>query len=107
MVRLGVGETNYKLKTAPARLLDCTGWTTTSEIPKPTVSPIATEMSCRAVWKPDKYDVDDPEFDRSANDSRPPLPSPLGSWKRIPVICISAKHGRSMNRGEIQRRDLP
>lgn len=55
---------------------------------KPTVRPIATDMSCNAVWKPDRYVVvdEDPEVELYANERRPPFPRPEGSWNRIPVI---------------------
>ena len=32
-------------------------------MPRPTVSPIETEMSWRAVWKPERYDSDEDEPD--------------------------------------------
>lgn len=74
------GEIFYKLKTPAWRLRDWIGKTITRERPRPTVRPTETLMSCNAVWKPDRYDVVDPDsLFLCANVSRPPLPSPLGS----------------------------
>ena len=71
---------------------DGIGCTRTSEIPSPTVSPIETEMSWRAVWKPERYDSDEDEPDSCCETKvkRPPFASPEGSWKRMPVICVCA-----------------
>ena len=65
------------------------GWTNTREMPRPTVRPMHTAMSWRAVWKPDRYDsfVDEPDSCCCTNVKRPPFASPEGSWNRIPVIC--------------------
>lgn len=65
------------------------GCTNTREMPRPTVRPIHTEMSWRAVWNPDRYDsfVDDPDSCCWTNVKRPPFASPDGSWNRMPVIC--------------------
>jgi hypothetical protein len=72
-----------------ARLRDWIGCTTMSASPRPTVRPIATEMSCSPVWKPDRYTAAElplPLVLSDANVSSPPFPSPDGSWKRMPVI---------------------
>lgn len=77
----------YKLNTPAWRLRDWIGNTITRERPRPTVRPTETLMSCNAVWKPDRYDVVDPDsLFLCANVRRPPLPRPLGSWKRMAVI---------------------
>jgi hypothetical protein len=55
---------------------------------RPTVSPIATDMSCNAVWNPERYELDAPADCCDANWSSPPLDRPDGTWKRIPVIYI-------------------
>jgi hypothetical protein len=68
-----------RLKTPPARRLDWIGCTSTSDIPNPTAKPMATEMSCSAVWNPDKKDVEEPDVCWDANVRRPPLPSPDGT----------------------------
>ncbi len=44
----------HKLKIPPIRFLDWIGWTTTRLRLRPTVRPIDTEMSCSAVWKPER-----------------------------------------------------
>lgn len=61
----------------------------TSEMPSPTVNPIETETSCKAVSNPERYDVldDEPVVSSDTNENRPPFANPDGSWKRIPVIC--------------------
>ena len=83
---------NHSENKPAARRLDGTGCTSTSEMPRPTVSPIETEMSWRAVWKPDRYDsfVDDPDSVCDTNVNRPPFASPDGSWNRMPVICSTS-----------------
>ena len=43
----------------PAQCLDWIGCT--SDIPNPTAKPMATEMSCSAIWNPDKKDVEEPD----------------------------------------------
>jgi hypothetical protein len=71
----------------------------TREIPSPTVKPTDTEISCNAVWKPDKYDEAEPETCWDANVNNPPFPRPEGSWKRMPVIWrIRCKMGDNGNR---------
>lgn len=64
------------------------GWTSTSEIPSPTVRPIETDMSCNAVWKPERYTSfeDEPDSCACTKLKRPPFARPEGSWKRMPVI---------------------
>ena len=71
---------NHSENKPAARRLDGTGCTSTSEMPRPTVSPIETEMSWRAVWKPDKYDsfVDDPDFNVLNHIHVRRLPEPAG-----------------------------
>lgn len=70
-----------RLKTPLFRLRDWTGKTSTREIPSPTVSPMDTEISCKATWNPLKYEVEVelPEACWDAKCRRPPLPRPDGS----------------------------
>lgn len=44
----------HRLNTPPPRRRDWMGCTMKSAMPSPTESPIDTEMSCSAVWKPDR-----------------------------------------------------
>lgn len=92
----------YRLNTPPARRRDWMGCTTTSEMPSPTVSPIDTEISWRAVWNPDRYDSDDEEPDVSSdtNEKRPPFARPDGSWNRMPVICAKRASQSACKRAE-------
>jgi hypothetical protein len=69
---------DHKLNTPPALRLDWIGWTRTMDTP---VIPIATEMSCRAVWNPETFELLGalPSVSLLANANRPPLPKPDGS----------------------------
>src|SRR5882762_2882192 len=85
------GMADQRLNTAAWRRRDGMGCTSTSATPRPTVSPIATEMSCSAVWKPERYELDCPAVVCDANVSSPPFPSPDGTWNSIPVICAGVR----------------
>ena len=81
-------------------------------MPRPTVIPIETEMSWRAVWKPERYDSDEDEPDSCCETKvkRPPFASPEGSWKRMPVICVCARPSESLvgvTCGKGEGRDRP
>lgn len=52
-----IGSSCQRLKTPLLRLRDWMGKTSTSEMLSPTVSPTDTEISCRATWKPVRYEV--------------------------------------------------
>lgn len=58
----------------------------TSEMLRPTVRPIATDMSWSAVWNPERYESAASFFCWFASVSSPPLESPEGTWKRMPII---------------------
>ena len=69
------------------------GKTQTREMPRPTVRPIATEMSCSAVWKPESQ-VSDELWPASCLETKvnsPPFAKPEGSWNRIPVIYVDMR----------------
>jgi hypothetical protein len=69
----------YKLKMLAASRLDRMGWTTKIEILRPTVNPLAIDISCSAVWNPETYEPGNPSFCWKAKESRPPLERPEGT----------------------------
>jgi hypothetical protein len=77
--KTGVGI--YKLETPAASLRDWIGNTTSSEIPKLTVSPMQVEMTCNTVLKPEMYatETSSSAVLRFANVSRPLFARPEGS----------------------------
>ena len=88
---MGGMKVDHKLKMPAARRRDWMGKTSTRDTPRPTVRPSATDTSCSAVWKPERYTWLKfcPESDALTKENRPPLATPEGSWNRMAVICAN------------------